>query len=165
MDFCQDTNGCCTLLILKDFGEETPTYAPPEMKKESPCAKDFRQFVARLRKKVNEFNKYKKEDSYMADAVLQNRAIIQSTTCSTQPIVEGFLTEFGFQRFGPIEKKKHKETELSVWLITVKDFMDRLCTLEEELNITEKEVAETYLVVTPNIFSASITFTTGQIGG
>lgn len=150
MEFVQDLNGCCTLMVLRNFGEETPTYDPPEMYKESPCAKDFRQFVTRLRKKVNDFNKYKKEDSLMENAVFQNRAAVQATTCSTQPIVEGFLSEFGFQRFGPFSKKKHKETEMSVWLISMENFMKRLCDLEKELDITEKEVAEIYPVVTLN---------------
>ena len=143
MLFKHDANECCSLLILRNFGEETPTYDDDSPFTVSPCAIDFRQFVERLRQKVNEFNYKKNNKSIVTNASrFEKSAIIQATTCSTQPKAEGFLREFGFQQFGPVAKEKHKKTELSVWLMTVADFKSKLAEHEASLDITPPAIYE-----------------------
>lgn len=145
MKFKYDANGTCSLLILSDFGEEAPTYDDDTHNRKSPCAKDFKQFVGRLRQKVNSFNEGKLPDNITTSkCTFDGFATIQATTASIQPLAEEWLERFGFERFGPTAKRKHQYTKLSIWLMPVSTFLETLTAWEKELDIqpgeTEPEI-------------------------
>lgn len=133
MKLREDSN-CCTLLWLQNFGEAQPENVPGGLFADNVCAENFEQFVERLQYKINAYNA-DKDVTNIGLMPFECRALICATTCSTQPVVEGYLKQFGFEQYGPYEKKKHDHTELSMWLMPIPLFVTTLREWDEKFGL------------------------------
>lgn len=125
---------CCTHLILAGFGEETVQW-DDAMNKESPCAKDFKEFVQRLVTKVDSFADDNEDyQSHLGRYVeISDLAVITATTLDTQPIAAGFLKQFGFKSHGPCKREKYSQGKLTLWFLSVEQFLKKLAQHQKEL--------------------------------
>lgn len=132
LHLAEDGNGVCSKLILKEWGEQGPSYAVDSytgMKEDH--ATDLSELKAHLRFCVEQWDK--QWDAYKGSYYLlsQNKsvhrvAVIEATTCSLQPMANKYLKELGFKKFGGCKKLKHPETKLYVWLIRADKFLEAI---------------------------------------
>ncbi len=130
MIFVEDTNtSTCTRLFLRDFGEEVPTFDDHEMHKADGDGLPFEEFKKQLVKMCETFDKSKagmRDPKYAwkthSVKLVPKLAVIEATTCNSQPVAERNLKELGFIQIGPFQKHKHNNTTLSVWIMQAEEF-------------------------------------------
>lgn len=143
MRIAEDDN-CCTLLHLVNFGQEVINY--DTMATTVAESETYDIFVSKCRKAISSFdrrmnlpvNRATWPRDYPGALDFKNRAVLMATTIHHQVLAEEFLAKIGFTKFGPIYKNKHKENLLSVWTISISDFLTNLEAAEE---LKQKEAA------------------------
>lgn len=116
----EDENETCTLIIMSGFGGQYPNGIFEEATRgvgnHNPCT--LAEFKQQCRSEVENW-----EYSYS----VEDLAAIQATTSSLQIDAERNLKELGFIQNGPFESKKYNGiSKLSVWVMSVADFLEAI---------------------------------------